>query len=52
VQARYDELADRNTEGALTLLERAELGSLVHPNSPLGLLKAEARAFFEQPNDA
>jgi hypothetical protein len=52
VQARYDELAARNTEGALTAPEHAELESLVHANSLLGLLKAEARAFLEQPKAA
>jgi len=52
VQARYDELAGKNTEGALTAPERAELESLVHANSILSLLKAEARAFLQQPKAA
>jgi hypothetical protein len=52
VQARYDELAGKNTEGALTALERAGLESLVHANSILTLLKAEARAFLQQPKAA
>jgi hypothetical protein len=43
-QARYDELAGKNTEGALTPRQRAELESLVRANSFLTLLKAEARA--------
>jgi hypothetical protein len=44
VQARYDELAGKNSEGALTPMQRAELESLVRANSLLTLLKAEARA--------
>ena len=52
VQARYDELADKNTEGALGVEDRAELESLVRANSILSLLKAEARAFLQQPKAA
>lgn len=52
VQARYDELADKNTENALSPEERAELESLVHANSILAVLKAEARAFLEHPEAA
>lgn len=52
VQARYDELADKNTEGALGVEDRAELESLVRANSILSLLKAEARAFLQQPEAA
>jgi hypothetical protein len=52
VQARYDELAAKNTEGALSVEERAELESLVRANSILSLLKAEARAFLQQPEAA
>ena len=52
VQARYDELADKNTEDALSAEERAELESLVRANSILSLLKAEARAFLQQPKAA
>ena len=52
VQARYDELADKNTEGALGAEDQAELGSLVRANSILSLLKAEARAFLQQPKAA
>jgi hypothetical protein len=51
-QARYDELAGKNTEHALTAEERAELESLVRANSLLTLLKAEARAFLQQPKAA
>jgi hypothetical protein len=47
VQARYDQLADKNTEGQLSVDERTELESLVHANSILTILKAEARAFLE-----
>jgi hypothetical protein len=46
VQARYDELAEKNTAGALTTEERLELESLVRANSILSLLKAEARTFL------
>jgi hypothetical protein len=52
VQARYDELAGKNTDGALSAEERAELESLVRANSVLSLLKAEARAFLQQPTAA
>jgi hypothetical protein len=52
VQARYDELADKNTQDALSTEERAELESLVHANSILTVLKAEARAFLERPEAA
>jgi hypothetical protein len=52
VQARYDELADKNTENALSPEERAELESLVDANSLLTVLKAEARAFLEHPEAA
>jgi hypothetical protein len=52
VQARYDELADKNTEGAVTPEERAELESLVRANSIVSVLKAEARAILERPEAA
>lgn len=52
VQSRYEELACKNTEGALTAEERAELESLVRANSILSLLKAQARAFLQQPKAA
>ena len=52
VQARYDELAGKNTDGSLSPEERAELESLVRANSILSLLKAEARAFLQQPKAA
>ena len=44
IQARYDELADKNTAGTLTSTEREELESLVFANTLLGALKVEARA--------
>ena len=44
MQARYDELADKNTAGSLTPTEQMELASLVRANSILGVLKIEARA--------
>jgi len=52
VQARYDELAGKNSEGALTPRQRAELEPLVRANSFLSLLKAEARAFLRRPKAA
>jgi len=52
LQARYDELASKNTESALTPEERAELESLVRANSLLSVLKAEARAFLHRPKAA
>lgn len=52
VQTRYEELAGKNTDGALTVPERAELESLVRANSILSLLKAQARAFLQQPKAA
>ena len=45
-------MADKNTEGALGAEERAELESWVRANSILSLLKAEARAFLQQPKAA
>jgi hypothetical protein len=52
VQTRYEELAGKNTDGVLTVAERAELESLVRANSILSLLKAQARAFLQQPKAA
>ena len=49
IQARYDELADKNTAGTLTPEEQAELASLVRVNSLFAVLKAEARAFLQRP---
>jgi hypothetical protein len=42
-QARYEELAEKRTQGSLTSTEAAELESLVRANTMLGVLKAEAR---------
>lgn len=52
IQARYDELAAKNTAGTLTSQERIELGSLVRANSLLGVLKTEAHAFLQRPKVA
>lgn len=52
VQARYEDLAERNTEGLLTPAEQSELASMVRANSLLSVLKAEARAFLQHPNAA
>jgi len=43
-QARYDELADRNTRGALSRDEAQELEAIVRANTFLGILKAQAQA--------
>lgn len=47
IQSRYDELAEKNTEGTLAPQERVELESLVRANSLLSALKIEARAVLE-----
>jgi hypothetical protein len=52
VQARYEHLAERNTEGQLSPAEQNELASIVRANSLLTVLKAEARAFLQHPNAA
>jgi len=52
VQARYEYLAERNTEGQLSPAEQNELASIVRANSLLTVLKAEARAFLQHPNAA
>jgi hypothetical protein len=52
VQARYEYLADRNTEGKLTPAEQAELESMVRVNLLFTVLKAEARAFLQHPSAA
>ena len=50
VQARYEDLAERNTEGQLSSAEQSELAAIVRANSLLTVLKAEARAFLQHPN--
>lgn len=52
VQARYEDLAERNTEGQLSLAEQEELTLLVRANALLSVLKAEARAFLQHPSAA
>jgi DNA-binding YbaB/EbfC family protein len=47
VQTRYEELAEKNTEGSLNSEEREELVSLVRANSILSVLKGEARAVLQ-----
>ncbi len=47
-QARYDELADKRTEGQLTAEEQEELEAMVRANTLLGLLKVEARTCLIQ----
>lgn len=43
-QSRYDLLAEKNTEGQLSPVEREELESLVRVNTLLDVLKVEAKA--------
>ena len=52
LQARYEYLADRNTQALLDPEEQIELTALVRANSLLSVLKAEARAFLQHPNAA
>jgi hypothetical protein len=52
VQARYEDLAERNTDGNLSQTELDELTSIVRANALLTVLKAEARAFLQHPNAA
>jgi len=47
-QARYDELAEKNSLGHLTPDERVELESIVRANTLLGVLKAEAHAVLKK----
>lgn len=44
IQARYDELADKNSQGALSTDEARELEAIVRANTFLGILKAQAHA--------
>lgn len=52
LQARYEDLAERNTEGQLSPAEQNELASMVRANMLLGVLKAEARAYLQHPDAA
>ena len=52
VQARYEDLAERNTEGRLSQAEQNELASIVRANTLLSVLKAEARAYLQHPSAA
>ena len=45
-QARYNELAEKRTEGKLTPTEQEELEAMVRANTFLGLLKAEAQSLL------
>jgi hypothetical protein len=49
-QARYEQLAEKNTEGQLSPEERAELESLVRANTLLGIVKAEAQIHLTNSN--
>lgn len=50
VQARYEDLAERNTEGQLSSAERKEFSAMVRANVLLSVLKAEARAYLKHPD--
>ena len=52
VQARYEDLAERNTEGQRSPAEQGELALMVRANALLSVLKAEARAFLQHPSAA
>ena len=45
-QSRYEELADKRTEGSLSREEAEELEAIVRANTLLGVLKAEAQLFL------
>ena len=47
-QARYEELAGKNTEGQLTPEDRRELEAIVRFDSTMGLLKAQAQLTLHQ----
>jgi hypothetical protein len=46
MQARVDELADRNTEGLLTPDERSEYEALIAIAAMINVMKGKARARF------
>jgi len=50
VQVRYEDLAERSTEGQLSPAEQEELVLMVRANALVTVLKAEARAFLQHPN--
>jgi len=50
IQTRYDELAEKRTEGSLTMAEQDELEGIVRANTLLGLLQAEARSVLDRGN--
>ena len=45
-QSRYDELAEKRTEGTLAPTELEELEAIVRANTLLGLLQAEAHSLL------
>lgn len=52
LQARADDLADKNTEGALTPEERAEYERIVYTAEVIALLQANARHVLSTSNAA
>jgi len=51
-QSRYDELAEKRTEGALDPMELEELEAIVRANTLLGVLQAEAHSVLAQTKPA
>ncbi len=47
-QVRYDELAQKRSQGEMTAEDQAELEAMVRANTLLGVLKVEARAFLRR----
>jgi hypothetical protein len=45
-QSRFNELAEKRTEGALVPMELEELEAIVRANTLLGLLQAEAHSLL------
>lgn len=51
-QSRYDNLAEKRTEGTLTPAEAEELEAIVRANTLLGLLQAEAHTMLAHAKSA
>lgn len=51
-QARYDALADKNTEGTISATEKEELESLVRANTFLQIVQLQARAALNHAKSA
>jgi hypothetical protein len=51
-QSRYDELAERRTEGTLAQTKLEELEAIIRANTLLGLLQTEAHSILAHKNSA